>query len=159
MLDADLAQVYGVSTKRLNEQVKRNSGRFPADFMFQLSAEELENWRSQIATSNSGAKMGLRRRPYAFTEHGAVMAASVLNTNRAVQVSIFVVRAFVKLREVLAANQGLAQTLAELERKLAAHDTVLCEHKKEIEAIVLVLRKLMDGPKPRPRLRIGGFKP
>jgi hypothetical protein len=82
LLDRDLAALYGVTTKRLNEQVRRNSERFPADFMFQLSATELENWRSQNATTNPAVKMGLRRRPYAFTEHGAIMAATILNYHR-----------------------------------------------------------------------------
>jgi hypothetical protein len=98
LLDRDLAELYGVPTHRLNEQVKRNRQRFPEDFMFQLTQDEFENWRSQIASSNSAVKMGLRRRPYAFTEHGAIMAATVLNSPRAVEVRVFVVRAFLKLR-------------------------------------------------------------
>ncbi len=114
VMDADLAELYGVSTKRLNEQVKRNSGRFPEDFMFQLSKAEMKLWRSQIAPSKPGAKMGLRPPPYAFTEHGAVMAASVLNSPRAVQVSIYVGRAFVKLREMLAANRILSKRLDDI---------------------------------------------
>src|SRR6266850_4299884 len=94
MLDADLAELYQVPTKRLNEAVKRNLDRFPGDFMFQLSENELENWRSQIATSNPAAKMGLRRPPYAFTEHGVAMLSSVLNSKRAVQMNILIIRAF-----------------------------------------------------------------
>jgi hypothetical protein len=96
MLDSDLAEIYQVPTKRLNEAVKRNLARFPEDFMFQLSHEEFENWRSQVVTSNPGAKMGMRRPPYAFTEHGAAMLSAVLNSERAVQMSILIVRAFVK---------------------------------------------------------------
>src|SRR6476660_3667459 len=99
LLDADLAQLYGVTTKALNQAVQRNRSRFPEDFMFRLSAEELAKWRSQIVTSNSGAKMGLRRAPYAFTEQGVAMLSSVLRSERAVQVNIAIMRAFVKLRQ------------------------------------------------------------
>jgi len=99
MLDADLATLYGVETRVLNQAIKRNLDRFPSDFMFQLSAKDLKNWRSQFVISNPGAKMGLRRAPFAFTEHGAIMAASVLNSRRAVEISVYVVRAFVQLRE------------------------------------------------------------
>lgn len=111
MLDSDLAEMYQVPTKRLNEAVKRNLARFPQDFMFQLGNEELENWRSQIATSNPAAKMGIRRPPYAFTEHGVAMLSAVLNSERAIRMSILIVRAFVKLREVLAANKDLARKI------------------------------------------------
>src|ERR1700736_328073 len=101
ILDSDLAELYGVPVKRLNEQVKRNVERFPADFMFQLSAREHDHLRSQFATSKQ-ARGGRRYPPYAFTEHGAIMAATVLNSKRAVEMSVFVVRAFVRLRELLA---------------------------------------------------------
>src|ERR1700691_6032222 len=100
MLDSDLAELYGVSTKRLNEQIRRNIARFPVDFMFQLSFREKAILRSQFATS-SGRHGGRRYRPYAFTEHGAIVVASVLSTRRAIAVSVYVVRAFVKLREIL----------------------------------------------------------
>src|ERR1700726_393864 len=103
LLDSHLAALYGVPTKRLNEQLRRNRERFPEDFLFQLSKEEFENWRAQIAPSTPAAKMGLRRRPYAFTEHGTMMAAMLLNSPRAVEVSVFVVRAFVKLRRLVLA--------------------------------------------------------
>lgn len=106
LLDADLASLYGVQTRVLNQAVKRNAERFPADFMFQLSAKELEDWRSQVVISNPDAKMGLRRAPFVFTEHGALMAASLLNSPRAIETSLYVVRAFVRLREVLALPQG-----------------------------------------------------
>jgi len=102
MLDSDLAGLYQVPTKALNQAVKRNLTRFPADFMFQLTTRELENWRSQIVTTNPAAKMALRRPPYAFTEHGVAMLSSVLNSERAVQVNIVIMRAFIKLREMLA---------------------------------------------------------
>ena len=112
MLDADLAAMYGVSTKRLNEQVRRNMKRFPEAFMFQLTDEEFQNLRSQFATSSWG---GRRYPPYAFTEHGAVMAASVLNTEAAVQASIFIVKAFVQLRNMVGMYHELEQRLTELE--------------------------------------------
>jgi aromatic ring-opening dioxygenase LigB subunit len=120
MLDSDLAELYGVTTKRLNEQVKRNRQRFPADFMFQLTSDEATNLRSRIATSKQG-RGGRRYRPYAFTEHGAIMAASVLNSYRAIEVSIYVARAFVKLREMLRTHKELARKLAELEKRIGFH--------------------------------------
>jgi phage regulator Rha-like protein len=117
MLDSDLAELYGVSAKRLNEQVKRNRRRFPDDFMFQLTAEEAEFLRSQIATLKTGRGQHRKYRPYAFTEHGAVMLASVLNSPIAVAASIQVVRAFVRLRAILATHKDLARKLAEMEQK------------------------------------------
>jgi hypothetical protein len=120
MLDADLAKIYGVMTKRLNEQVKRNRGRFPAEFAFRPTAEEHANLKSQIATSSSHG--GKRKRPWVFTEHGAIMLASVLNSSVAIEASVRVVRAFVHLREMLAGNKQLAARFAELERRLDAHD-------------------------------------
>src|SRR5262245_32358843 len=113
MLDKDLASLYGVSTKRLNEQVKRNRERFPPDFRFQLTDNEVGALRSQFATSKPG-RGGRRYRPFAFSEHGAIMAANVLNSPRALEVSVFVVRAFVKLREVALAHKELAAKLTEL---------------------------------------------
>ncbi len=112
MLDADLARLYGVTTKRLNEQIRRNIERFPEDFAFQLTNHEFADLRSQNATSNEPlpGRGGRRYQPWAFTEHGAIMAASVLNTPRAVEVSVFVVRAFVKLRELSATHKELAET-------------------------------------------------
>ena len=120
LLDADLAKLYGVTTKRLNEQVKRNRDRFPDDFMFQLTPDE----KAEVV-ANCDHLQGLKFSPafpYAFTEHGAIMAASVLNTRRAIEMSVFVVRAFVRLCEVLAAHKELAAKLAALERKVASHD-------------------------------------
>jgi cell division septum initiation protein DivIVA len=160
MLDADLAQLYGVETKRLNEQVKRNSQRFPADFMFQLSADELHNLKSQIATSNSNAYSGARnsassetqhsgwggrrKLPMVFTEHGAIMAASVLNSPRAVQMSVYVVRAFVQLRELLGSHKALADKLEQLEQRVSSHDQALRD-------IVAAIRALMTQPQPKKR--------
>jgi hypothetical protein len=146
ILDTDLAGLYGVPVKRFNEQVKRNQERFPADFMFQLTAEEQESLRSQIATSNKG-RGGRRYLPHAFTEHGAIMAATVLNSKRAVQMSVFVVRAFVRLREMLATNQQLAAKIEELEDRLGKHDGTILE-------LIQAIRRLMIPPRT-PRRRIG----
>jgi len=146
MLDSDLAELYQVSTKRLNEQVKRNKGRFPVDFMFQLSFAEAQTLRSQTATSK-GRRGGRRYRPYAFTEHGAVMLATVLNSPVAVHASIHVVRAFVKLRELLSTHRELAKKLADLEKRIEEHD-------EEITAIFEAIRQLMEPP-DKPSKRIG----
>src|SRR5271170_1339452 len=123
ILDADLAALYEVPTKRLNEQVKRNADRFPSEFAFQLAREELTILRSQIATSRFHG--GRRFLPYAFTEHGVLMAANVLNSPRAVAVSVALVKAFVRLREVLATNQVMGKRLANVEKTLVTHDAAL----------------------------------
>jgi ORF6N domain-containing protein len=146
MLDSHLAELYGVSTKRLNEQVKRNKQRFPADFMFQLTPVESSTLRSQFATSKR-KRGGRRFRPYAFIEHGAIMVASVLNTHRAIEASLYVVRAFVKLRELLGTHKQLARKLAELEARLEEHDD-------EITALFEAIRRLMEPP-DRPGKPIG----
>jgi hypothetical protein len=146
ILDTDLAELYGVPVKRLNEQVKRNQERFPADFMFRLSAAERESLRSQFATSKTG-RGGRRNTPYAFTEHGAIMAATVLNSARAVEMSVFVVRAFVRLREMLATNQQLATKIDELEQRLDTHDA-------SIQELIEAIRELMAPDQPSGR-RIG----
>ncbi len=117
MLDFDLAELYEVETRALVQAVKRNRDRFPEDFMFQLTAEELEDWRSQFVISNPGARKGLRRPPYAFTEHGILMLSSVLRSGRAVAVSIQIMRTFVRLRRLLASHEELAARLAELEER------------------------------------------
>ncbi|MCW5551805.1 MAG: ORF6N domain-containing protein [Verrucomicrobiae bacterium] len=156
ILDADLARIYGVPTKRLNEQVKRNAKRFPSDFLFQLTAEEAETElrsRSQIATLKRG--MNVKYLPYVFTENGAIMAANVLNSPEAVRMSVFVVRAFVQMRELLGSTKELARQLADLEKKLTAR---LDGHEV---AIVEVLRRVMDildpPPLPEPPRREIGF--
>ena len=148
MIDSDLAVLYGVSTARLNEQVKRNSQRFPGDFMFQLTKKESNHLISQIATSSWG---GRRKLPYVFTEHGAVMLASVLNSEVAVEASIQVVRAFIKLREVLTTHKELALQIEKLERRFGSR---LDEHDKEIQTLFEAIRQLMQPPNP-PRKRIG----
>jgi hypothetical protein len=116
MLDSDLAELYQVRTKALNQAVRRNIDRFPEDFMFQLSETEFANWRSQIVTSNPAAKMGLRRPPYAFTEHGVAMLSTMLRSDRAITMSIAVIRAFVRLRELMAAHKDIAVRVEKLER-------------------------------------------
>ena len=144
MLDADLAELYGVPTKALNQAVKRNAERFPADFMFQLSGDESLALRSQTVTSSASARGGRRYAPRAFTEHGALMAATVLNSARAVEMSVFVVRAFVQLREFLAAHRELAAKLDELERKLSTHD-------QAIAGLIDAIRQLTATPARKSR--------
>jgi hypothetical protein len=147
ILDRDLAALYGVSTKRLNEAVKRNARRFPADFVFRLTRVEVEILnRSQIATTSSKHR-NPRFPPFAFTEHGAIQAANVLNSSRAIEMGVHVVRAFVRLRELLASNKALAQKLDELERKYRHHD-------KAIAAMLAAIRELMN-PSPIKRRGIG----
>jgi hypothetical protein len=173
MLDSDLASIYGVETKALNRAVKRNRDRFPKDFVFRLSEDEWRNLRYQIGTSTSGREHralryqigtsslghgGRRTRPYAFTEHGAIMAANVLNSPRAAQMSVFVVRAFLKMRALLGDKRELAEKLAALEKELK---TRLDVHEA---AIVTILQRVMDiidppalpPPPPKPRI---GFTP
>lgn len=147
LLDTQLARLYGVSTGRLNEQVRRNRRRFPEDFTFQLTKQEFAGLRSQFAISSEG-RGGRRYAPLAFTEHGAIMAATVLSSERAIEMSLHVVRAFVRLREVIAANKALAAKLADLERRLETHDQAIAE-------IIRTIRELATPPEPVPRRRIG----
>jgi hypothetical protein len=143
ILDADLAAIYGASTGRLNEAVKRNAERFPEDFMFRLTATEHAALISQFATSKPG-RGGRRKLPWASTEHGAIQAANVLNSPRAIAMSVYVVRAFVQLRELLVSNAALARKLDELERKYKHHDNA-------IAAILSAIRELMNPPAPKGR--------
>ncbi len=143
MLDVDLAVLYGVSTKRLNEQVRRNAKRFPSDFMFQLLEEETSFLRSQFATSNAG-RGGRRYLPYVFTEQGVAMLSSVLNSERAVRVNIAIMRAFVRMRDMVASNKDLARRLDALERKYDSNFRVVFD----------AIRDLMDPP-VEPKKRIG----
>jgi hypothetical protein len=148
LLDADLAELYGVETKVLVQAVKRNLERFPDDFMFQLDAEEFAALRSQSVTSNTG-RGGRRYAPYAFTEQGVAMLSSVLSSPQAIAVNIEIMRAFVRLREMLAGNKELAAKLGELERKLKGHD-------QAIAGILDAIRQLM-APPPAPKKRPIGF--
>jgi hypothetical protein len=183
MLDADLAELYGVPTKVFNQAVKRNADRFPEDFIFQLTAPELENLKSQFATSSlkvaktegvtpnwsqivttspddspmrsqivTASKRNIRHRPHAFTEHGAIMAATILNSPEAVAMSVFVVRAFMQMREQLAANAAILKRLAEIDR-------TLLEHNQGLRTIWTKLQPLLAPPPEPPRRRIKGFNP
>lgn len=146
MLDWDLADLYKVETKRLNEQVKRNIDRFPEDFMFQLTNEEFVVLRSQIATSSWG---GRRKLPYAFTEHGVLMLSSVLNSKRAIEVNIQIMRIFTKIRKILADNINIKLDVEEIKRKLTNQD-------KNIELVFSYLDELMEKQEnPPPRKQIG----
>jgi hypothetical protein len=153
MLDRDLAELYGVELKRLNEQVKRNRSRFPEDFMFQLTLEEgkaVMSLRSQIATLKRGAH--LKYQPYVFSEHGAVMLANVLRSSVAVRASIQVVRAFVNLRRMLATNEALLRKLDAVERRVGKHDM-------ELQEVFRILRKMLEPPPAPPRRAIGFMPP
>jgi len=144
LLDSELAALYGVTTKRLNEQVKRNAKRFPEDFIFRLTRNETEALnRSQNATGSQRHR-DPRLPPYGFTEHGAIMAATILNSPRAVEMSLYVVRAFVRLRELLASNTALARKLDEIEHKYQHHD-------EAITAILSAIRELTNPPPPKHR--------
>ena len=146
MIDVDLADLYGVPTKALNQQVQRNRKRFPADFMFQLTKEEAENLRSQFATSRSGHG-GRRSLPFAFTEPGVAMLSSVLNSEHAIEVNILIMRAFIRLRQMLESNEELNRKFAAVIRKLSTHD-------KYFRVVFDELRKLTEQPST-PRKTIG----
>ncbi|PYK19613.1 MAG: DNA-binding protein [Verrucomicrobia bacterium] len=176
VLDSDLAAVYGVTTKRLNEQFRRNRKRFPEDFAFQLTAEEFESLRSQIATLDEGtqrdetkrsqtatgssrlrlmrsqfataSRRNIRYRPWAFTEHGALQVANVLQTDRAIAMSVYVIRAFIEQREKIAANAAILKRLAEIDKSLLEHDTALRD-------IYQKLLPLLAPPPEPPRRQIG----
>ncbi len=147
MIDSDLAELYGVSTSRLNEQVRRNIDRFPNDFMFQLTDPEFSDLKSQIATSSWG---GRRKLPLAFTEQGVSMLSSVLRSKQAVQVNIAIMRAFVQLREMLSTHKELAYKLEELERKVGIHDQTILQ-------LIEAIRQLMEPPAEK-RKQIGFVK-
>ena len=146
ILDSDLAALYGVPTFRFNEAVKRNRKRFPDDFMFQLTTEELAALTSQIAMSKTG-RGGRRTLPYAFTEHGAVMAANILHSDKAIQMSVFVVRAFVKMRAMLTTHKDLAAKLGALERALTKRLNI---HERVISDIIQQIMSLLNPPPPEP---------
>jgi len=147
MVDRDLAELYGVETKYLKRQVKRNTDRFPEDFMFELTKEEFANWRSQFVTSNSSNKMGLRYAPYVFTEQGVAMLSSVLNSPKAIAVNIKIIRVFTKLREMLFNNKDLLLRMEKIERKLSSQN-------KNIELVFQYLDELIEK-KEKPVTKIG----
>jgi hypothetical protein len=153
MLDTDLAELYGVPTKALNQAVKRNSVRFPEDFMFRLDAAEVEALNRSQTVTGSQKHRDPRFPPYAFTEHGAIQASNVLNSARAAEMSVLVVRAFVRMREVIAQNKDIAKKLAQLEARIDGQDEAIVE-------VVQAIRQLMDSTRApasetRPRRRIG----
>ncbi|WP_395044452.1 ORF6N domain-containing protein [Flavobacterium sp.] len=148
MFDRDLATLYGIETKRLKEQVKRNISRFPEDFMFELSKSEFENWRSQFATSNS-EKMSLRYLPMVFTEHGVLMLSSVLNSDKAIQTNIQIMRIFSKVRQMLLDTTDLKIDILQIQKKLENHD-------KNIELVFSYLDELTEKKEDtKPRTKIG----
>lgn len=142
MLDYDLAEIYQVPTKRLNEAVKRNIYRFPQDFMFQLSKLEFQNWKSQFATSNASNRMGLRKVPHAFTELGIAMLSSVLNSKSAINMNILIMRAFVTMRYTLASNASLAEKMNKIERRQQNQEVILI-------GVVNDIKKLKNPPLTR----------
>jgi phage regulator Rha-like protein len=148
LLDSDLAELYGVATKAFNQAVKRNGQRFPADFMFQLTAEEAAALRSQFVTLKPSRSQHRKYLPYAFTEQGVAMLSSVLNSERAIDVNIAIMRAFVRLREILGTHKDLAAKLAELEKKLGEHD-------EKFQLVFEAIRQLMAPPPASKKRRIG----
>ena len=152
MLDRDLAELYGVETRRLNEQVKRNLKRFPLDFMYQLTKAEREIWMSQIAISNK-EKMGIRKMPYVFTEQGVAMLSSVLNSDRAIEVNIQIMRVFTKLREIISSHKDLARKIEDLEGKFQDHDKKIIQIFDAIKQLMAIPEQ--EGPGPYKRHRVG----
>ncbi len=146
MLDRDLAELYGVETKRLKEAVKRNIERFPEDFMFEMSKEEFQDWRSQFATSNSDI-MGLRHAPFCFTEQGVAMLSSVLNSKQAIDVNIHIIRVFTKMREMLLTHKDILLKLEQLEK-------ATLKNSNDVQIIFTALKQLLDPPIPS-RKKIG----
>jgi len=152
MIDRDLAKLYNVETKQLKRQVRRNIERFPEDFMFEMNKEEFQDWRSQFGTSNPSDKMGLRYSPMVFTEQGVAMLSSVLNSKRAIEVNIKIIRIFTKLREMLTDNLSLKLDIEEIKKKLT-------NYSKNIEIVFTYLDELIEKKeKPKPRKQIG-YKP
>ena len=148
MIDRDLAELYGVETKRLKEAVRRNLSRFPPDFLFEMNKKEFEDWRTQIASSKED-RMGLRYSPFCFTEQGVTMLSCVLNSERAIAVNIQVIRVFTKMREMLLTHKDILLKLEQIERKIAGHD-------EDIQLIFKYLKQLLNPPQePRPRI---GFR-
>ncbi len=153
MFDRDLAEMYGVETRVLNQAVKRNEMRFPADFMFQLTTQELEDWKSQNVTSNK-ERMGLRKLPNVFTEQGVAMLSSVLNSETAIEVNIQIIRIFTRLREVLLSHQDLLMKMEQLEKRMLQQDEKTRKHEEEIKLIFNALKQLLHPPQV-PRKPIG----
>jgi hypothetical protein len=153
ILDRDLAELYNVETRILNQAVKRNKNRFPSDFMFQLTLAELENWKSQIVISNK-EKMGIRKLPLAFTEQGVAMLSSVLNSETAIEVNIHIIRIFTRMREVLKSGIDIVLKIERVEKKLLEQDSRGKKHENDIQIIFQALKKLLISPQPE-RKKIG----
>jgi hypothetical protein len=155
MIDRDLAELYGVETKRLKEAVRRNINRVPQDFMFELNINEMERWRTQIASSKE-LKKGLRHHPFCFTEQGVTMLSCILNTERAVGVNIRIIRVFTKMREMLLTQKEILLKLEQVEKNLIKDSVRTKKNEDDIQLIFLALKKLINTPEnPRPRI---GFK-
>jgi len=154
MIDRDLAELYGVETKRLKEAVRRNASRFPPDFLFQLNKKELEHWRTQIASSNPQDKMGLRYAPFCFTEQGVTMLSCVLNSERAISANIRIIRVFTKMREMLSSHKDILVKLEQIEKKLLQHDVGINKQEEDVQVIFQALKQLLNPPQ-KPRARIG----
>ena len=150
MIDRDLAEMYGVNTGQLKRQVKRNAERFPEDFMFEMSKQEFENWRSQIGISNAD-KMGLRYAPFCSTEQGVAMLSSVLNSKTAIEVNIMIIRVFTRMRGILFTHKDILLKLEHVERKMLNQDSRLNKHEKEMQAIFTALKELLGSPASRNR--------
>ena len=154
MLDRDLAELYGVETRVLNQAVKRNSSRFPADFMFQLTSSEMQNWMSQIVISNS-QKMGLRKPPLVFTEMGVSMLSSVLNSETAIEVNIQIVRIFHRMHELITTHKDILFKIEQMEKELLKQTSRLSKNEEDIQAVFKVIKQLLIKPKAEPRTRVG----
>ena len=155
IFDRDISEMYGVETRSLIQAVKRNLRKFPEDFAFQLSKQELKDWRSQIVTSNPEAKMSLRRQPYAFTEHGAVMAATILNSQIAVEMSILIVRAFIHTRKLMLEHTELRKRLGQLENKIYHR---FKNHEEELREIRFTIQQLILPHEQQTKKKPIGFR-
>jgi len=154
MIDRDLAELYGVETKVLKQAVRRNITRFPPDFLFEMNKKELENWRTQIASSNPHDKKGLRYAPFCFTEQGVTMLSCVLNSERAIKVNIRIIRVFTKMREMLLSHKDILVKLEQIEKKLLQHDVGINKQEENVQMIFQALKQLLSPPQ-EPRARIG----
>jgi|JI10StandDraft_1071094.scaffolds.fasta_scaffold54735_5 hypothetical protein len=153
MMDRDLAEMYGVETRRLNEQVKRNAKRFPNDFMFQMTPQELDDWKSRFATSKK-ERIGLRKLPNVFTEQGVAMLSSVLNSETAIEVNIGIIRVFTRMREMLITHKDILLKLEQIEKKVLKQDSKLNKHEREMQIVFKALKELLN-PKTEPMRKIG----
>lgn len=155
MIDRDLSELYGVETKRLKEAVRRNINRFPSDFMFEMTAKEFENWRTQNATSKSD-RQGLRHAPFCFTEQGVTMLSCILNSDQAIAVNIQIIRVFSRMREMLLTHKDILVKLERIEKKMLKQDHKTKKHEEDIQVIFETLKELLNPPaEPRPRV---GFR-